>query len=300
MTQQGLKPSWQGLKAPLANFNNPVEEMVGQFVEWKLELDNFNNNQVVFKFSQCQILKSDTPYPYPEWEMSIKFSEQEVSAWGFFGDSASEALGTTRELLDIDLMKGRWVHILRTSHDYGPDKTKEVSPGVPARIMGVVYRVVRFIQPGEAVTSIAQATPAQVQEAPVAALNPQGTTPTQQVAVPVTMPAAQVVATPAPAAVATPIVAAVPVPVETVTTVPPSPVATIEAPAVTQSAEDRALELLHGRDAASFFALAIPDEVIRPNSDLVNAIMSGVFVQTQITSGKVIKNEDGTHTVMGK
>lgn len=292
----GLKPSWQGLKTS-QNFNNPVEEVVGQIVDWRIELDNFQNNQVILKFAQCQILKMDAPYPYPDWELSIKFSEHENSAWGFFGLSAAEALGTSIELLDIDLLKGRWAHVLRTPHDYGPDKAKESSPGVPARIMGVVYRIVKFIEPGTAVTSVAPVAPVAV--APVAVVAPvQAPAP---IAAPVAMPAAQVMA-PAVAPVAVP-VAAAPVAVATApVAVAEAPVAVVETPAIPgaqPTPEDQALTLLHGKDIASFFQVAVPDPIIRTDPALVNAIMSGVFAQAQITSGKVVKNDDGTHSVVG-
>jgi len=308
----GLKPSWQGLKAPLASSTNPVEEVVGQFVDWRLELDSFNNNQIVFRFGQCQVLTSDVPFPYPDWELSVKFSEHEVSAWGFFGLSAAEALGTSIELLDIDLLKGRWAHVLRTMHDYGPNKEKESSPGVPARMVGAVYRIIRFIQPGEAVASIAPprvvapiatpvpvaATPAPVQVAmPAAQVIPAPTqtlTPTVQAPLVNGEVSASAIPSPAPVMVSTPAVAA---PVTTVAVPAAAIPATTVAPDITP--EDQALLFLHGKDNASFFAAAIPDPIIRTNAELVNSIMSGVFIQAKITSGQVVKNDDGTHSVAG-
>lgn len=303
----GLKPSWQGLKAPM-QFNNPVEEVVGQFVDWRLEPDAFMNNQIIFRLSSCQIINSDVPYPYPDWEMAIKFSEHEVSAWGFFGVSVAEALGMDINLLDIDLLKGRWAHIFRTPHDYGPNKEKEISPGVPARMIGQVYRIVRIIQPGETVASVKPA-PTQAMATPAIAtggvvLAP---TPTQ-----VAMPAAQVMGT-VPAvqpplmpngALSTPEALAVSevvgAPADTLPwEAPVVPVqATAEPPVSDQTPEQRALELLHGKDMASFFQVAIPDPIIRTDAGLVNAIMSGVFVQTKITSGQVLLNVDGSHTVV--
>ena len=62
----GLKPSWQGLKGA-QDFNNPVEEVVGTIVNWRLEPNHFGDNQVIFTLANCQILKTDIPFPYPDW-----------------------------------------------------------------------------------------------------------------------------------------------------------------------------------------------------------------------------------------
>ncbi len=78
--------------------------------------------------------------------------------------------------------------------------------------------------------------------------------------------------------------------------------AVVEAPPAstgpTKTPEEQALFLLNGKDIASFFQAALPDEIIRSDAGLVNTIMNNVFVTAQIASGKVIKNEDGTHTVV--
>ena len=199
----GLKPSWKNLKTGV-NYNDPVEEVVGQFLDWRLEPNSFGDNQIIFRLSGCQILASDQPFPYADWEMVVKFSESENSGWGHFGKSAADALGVDIELLDIDLLKGRWTHILRTEKDYGEDKNKpEVAPGVPARIVGKVYNIVKFINAGEKVTSIAPpknvavaatvqaatpaTTPVVMAEAQVAAV-PIATTPVAPEVAPVIQP----------------------------------------------------------------------------------------------------------------
>ena len=270
----GLKPSWQGLKGA-QDFNNPVEEVVGTIVNWRLEPNHFGDNQVIFTFANCQILKTDTPFPYPDWEMSIKFSESERSGWGMFGASAAAALGVDIELLDIDLLKQRQVHILRSPHEYGPDKNKpEIAPGVWPPMVGKVYRIIRFVQPGEAVTSVAPI--GGVVAAPTAAI---ATPVTPPVTVPVAMPDPQVAMAMAP-----PIAA---------------PIA-VSAPSTNEvSSEDQALILLHGKTIAAFFQAAVPDPVVRLDPILVNAIMSNTFVVGMVASGRVVMDEGGVYTVVG-
>ena len=273
-----LKPSWQGLKGA-QDFNNPVEEVVGTIVNWRLEPNHFGDNQVIFTFANCQILKADTPFPYPDWEMSIKFSESEKSGWGMFGVSAAAALGVDIELLDIDLLKQRQVHILRSPYEYGPDKNKpELSPGVWPPMVGKVYRIIKFVQPGEPVTSVAPLSTTTVA--------PPATVPAPvPVTTPVTMPDPQVA--PAPWTAPTP------------TPTPTAPIPSTAPAGGEVSSEDHALTLLHGKTMAMFFQVAVPDPIVRLDPNLVNAIMSNTFIVGMVASGRVVMDEGGVYSVVG-
>tara|TARA_Y100000310_G_scaffold193641_1_gene193601 strand:+ start:8073 stop:8834 length:762 start_codon:yes stop_codon:yes gene_type:complete len=178
MIPDGLKPGWKNMKG--GGSKTPVAEAVGLFSGWKTEVSNFGGNNVVLSFTNCQMLKLDAPYPYPDWDLSIKFSESINSGWGIIGTSLAEGLGLELDMLDIDLLRGRWCHMLREdNHSFGTNKT--VNP--PQAMLGSVWRLVRFVQPGESVVSVA----------PVMAPTPVATpAPAQAIAAPVA------VATPAP------------------------------------------------------------------------------------------------------
>jgi hypothetical protein len=265
----GLKPTWQNMKGG-GGAKTPVEEIVGQCYDWRLEANRWGSNDVTLMFNQCQILKSDTPFPYAEWELAIKYSDNANSGWGIFGNSAATALGIDIELLDIDLLKTRWIHLLRSEEIFGDDaKAAPLPDGTQPKIKGFVWRIIEFVQPGQPVAAVAQMAPA----------------PIPMVAAPVAV-ATPVVNGPAPAvAVATPPVVVAPV---------------VAAPVAGLSPDQQALELLHGRDISSFFQVAVPDVIIRTDAALVNSILSNAFVTTKIASGDVVRNDDGTHTVVAK
>ena len=278
-----LKPSWQNLKGGGAA-RTPVEEIVGQCYDWKVEPTQWGSNNIVLSFNQCQILKSDTPFPYAEWNLTIKWSDTVSSGWGIFGQSAAEKLGVDIELLDIDLLKGRWMHLLRTFKEFGDDRNAAPLPdGTQPKISGFVWQIVQFIQPGQTVQSVAQGTPVPQVNPVVQAMvsNPNGP---QPVAVP---------------AVAVSPVQAAPVQVVSTIVAPVTPVAVVQPAGAGITADERAMTLLHGKDTASFFQVAIPDQIIRTDANLINSILSNAFITAKIASGEVIRNDDGTHTVVG-
>ena len=200
-----------------------------------------------------------------------------------FGASAAAALGVDIELLDIDLLKQRQVHILRSPYEYGPDKNKpEIAPGVWPPMVGKVYRIIKFVQPGEAVTSVAPV--GAVAQVPVAAVATTITAPPPvTVPAPVTMPEPQVpIVIPATEPAASPVV-------------PPPPDG---GEALTS--EEQALALLHGKTIAAFFQAAVPDPIVSLDPALVNAIMSNTFVVGMVANGRVVMDPGGVYTVVGK
>lgn len=76
--------------------------------------------------------------------------------------------------------------------------------------------------------------------------------------------------------------------------VEPTPVETV---AVT--AEERALQLLNGRNKATFFQIVLPDDMVKKDSTITSEIINDTFIQARIASGKVTVDEDGVHTVVG-
>mgnify|MGYP005829468061 CR=1 FL=1 len=264
-----MKPSWKNLRG--TGGATPVAEVVGLCDSWGLAPNQFGDNQITLSLSQCQILKSDSPFPYTDWALSIKYSDSLNSGWGKFGQSVAEVYQVDIDQLDIDLLKGQWLHLLRIDNvNYGTDR----NTGQP--FLGSAWKLVELVAPG----------------APVAAIHPSLANP--QVS------AASVVAAVAGAVVPVPVITA------PITTTPPVPAPTYTAPAVVaapqiaQTPEDRALELLHGSDLATFFQTALPDPVLKGDPMLMNSIINQSFIAAKITSGEVVLNEDGTHTVAGR
>ena len=286
MTLSGMKPSWKNLKGGGAK--TPVGEMVGLFSGWRTEPSQYGTN-VILEFSQCQMLRLDAPYPYAEWALSVKFSESANSGWGILGKSIADGLDIDIELMDIDLLSGRWCHMLREdNHSFGINKN--VDP--PVEMTGSVWKLIEFVQPGQPVTAVVAAP------VPVAAPAP--------VVAPVAVMAP--VAVPAPVAVATtPVTAAIPVvagaaPAAVAVASVPAPVA---APTPTQGVvlsddpQTRALQMLHGKDLSTFFQTAIPDQVIRIDGSLIQSITANAYVPAQVAAGKAVHNADGTYSVVG-
>lgn len=272
----GLKPTWKGLKGSGASAN-PIAEIVGLCQAWDAKPNSFGDTQVNLHFSNCQVIKADAVFPYAEWTLSIKYSDSQNSGWGIFGESVAEALGINIELLDIDLLKGQWCHILREDgHSFGTNRQTS------QEMLGTAWHLVETIQPG------AQVTPRHpsLQQAALVA---------QVVATP-TLPAlTPIPSTPAPTpamlgntitdtAVSSPVAASIP---------------TVDTPELSQDPTVRVMQLLHGKDLATFFQLAVPDLVLRTDPMLINSILSNVFVPGKLASGEVVQNPNGTYSVRG-
>jgi len=145
--QDSMKPSWKNLKG--AGGSTPIAEIVGHCDSWEIAPDAFGSNQVAFALSKCQVLKADSPYPYSDFTLSIKYSDSLNSGWGKFGDSVSKVLGIATDTLDVDLLKGQWLHLLRIDNvPYGTDR----QTGQP--ITGTVWNLVEIVQEGAPVTAV--------------------------------------------------------------------------------------------------------------------------------------------------
>ena len=145
--QDSMKPSWKNLKG--AGGSTPIAEVVGLCDSWEIAPDAFGSNQVAFALSKCQVLKADSPYPYSDFTLSIKYSDSLNSGWGKFGDSVSKVLNTATDALDIDMLKGQWLHLLRVDNvPYGTDR----ATGQP--ITGTVWNLVEIVQENAAVTAV--------------------------------------------------------------------------------------------------------------------------------------------------
>jgi len=270
----GMKPSWKGLKG--AGGNTPVAEVVGLCSNWGIAPNQFGDNMITLNLSQCQILKSDSPFPYSELPLGIKYSESLNSGWGKFGQSVAEVFQCDIDALDIDLLVGQWLHLLRIDNvNFGTDsKTGQ-------QFLGSVWKLVELVQAGAPVVAI---HPSLVNPQPAAAAI--AAVVSGQVAnpgVPIVAPVPPVIAPP-------PVVAA-----------PMAQASVAAAPATTsQDPTTRALDLLHGSDLATFFQKALPDPVLKADPMLINSIINQTFIAAKITSGEVILNEDGTHSVVGR
>ncbi len=297
------KPSWRGLTGGGAT---PVAEFVGQVGSWGLATNQFGQ-QVVFKIQQAQILHSDTPYPYAELDLSIRYSESQNSGWGKFGESVATSFGVSMEALDIDGLIGQTIHCVRhDNYTFFVDRQ-----GVPA--VGSYWEMVSLVQPGQQVASIyAQVNPA---GALVTAPNPNGTLampPPMVPQIPTPMapqppPAMVPVATqpapipPVPVAPVVPVAAPIPTPI-----VPAPPVA-IVAPAILvapvgppdgSGAETVAKQLLHGKTLSDFYREAMQSEAIRANPTLSQSILMQTYVESLKQQGVAIENADGTYSVV--
>jgi hypothetical protein len=156
----GLVPSWRGLKT---GFGTPVREFVGTFNHWQINQARFGT-MVQMDFSQCQILASDSPYPYAEVTIEIKYSDQGNSGWGVVGTSLAEALGVELNALNIDALKGQTLHMYRYEKDYGTNQQGE-------QMRGWVWKCVTTLQSGENATMLT-GTPNEITLSPVVATPP--------------------------------------------------------------------------------------------------------------------------------
>jgi len=223
----GGKPTWGGLKS--GEFRTPLKEFVGDLKGWEVGSDTFGNVVIQLHFERLQVIRSDTPYPYPEETLAIKYSDRLNSAWGKAGTYFAEVLGMGMDNLDIDYLKGRRWHMLR--HDdiqFGKNKTT----GEP--LLGIVWQAVKLVQPGEVVVGATGPAPA----------------------------------------IATSVVAA-------------------PVPQTAQTAEQRALELLNGRNLADFFQVALADPLVRTDANLINQIINRQFVEAKRASGQIAERDDG-------
>lgn len=293
------KPSWRGLTGGGAT---PVAEFLGTVASWALATNQYGQ-AVVFKIHQAQILHSDTPYPYAELDLSIRYSESQNSGWGKFGESIAAAFGISMEALDIDGLIGQVIHCVR--HDnftFFVDRQ-----GVPA--VGSFWELVTLVQPGQQVASIY----AQVNAA--AAVNPNGTS-AQAPAVPpapgtppapptAMQPQIPTPIVPQPAAPVTPPITNPVVGVPATPPVPPAaavPVATptpMPAAPDGSGAENVAKQLLHGKTLSDFYREAMQNQDIRANPVLSQAILMQTYVEGLKQQGVASENSDGTYSIVG-
>jgi hypothetical protein len=143
----GLIPTWRGLKT---GFGTPVREFVGTFNSWQINQARFGT-MVQMDFNQCQILASDSPYPYAEVTIEIKYSDQGNSGWGVVGSSLAEAMGVELNALNIDALKGINLHMYRFEKDYGTNQQGD-------QMRGLVWKCINTLQPGESATQITGTT----------------------------------------------------------------------------------------------------------------------------------------------
>lgn len=66
-------------------------------------------------------------------------------------------------------------------------------------------------------------------------------------------------------------------------------------PNAPQSAEERALSLLNGKKMNEFFQVAIVDDIIRADQNLVNQVINGTWFAAKLASGKITLQADGTY-----
>lgn len=268
--QQQLKPSWKGLKG---GGGTPVAEVVGLCTGWSTDVNPFGGTNVLMRLANCQVIKSDSPYPYSDWTLQVKWSESQNSAWGKLGASIAKTLQIDIELLDIDLLTNQWLHLLRhDGYQFGTDR----QTGQP--MVGTIWELTEVLQPGQQVTPAA---------APVAAPQYPLASPAQ-VASPDGGSAAM-----AQAPLAAPVVQAA-------TISPQAPILPQETAGGGVTATDpyaRAKQLLKGKDVASFLQAALPDAVIRGDPMLIQSILTNAFIPALASKGEATLQPDGTYDV---
>ncbi len=289
------KPSWRGLQG---GGQTPVGEFVGTVGSWSLAQGQFGQ-QVVFKIHSAQILHTDTPFPYAELDLSIKYSESQNSGWGKFGESIARVLGISMEVLDIDQLIGQTIHCVRNDNfTFFVDKAGQAA-------IGSYWELVQMVQPGQSIPSIYAQKNAGGALGP--ATNPNGT-PAIPIAPPITPPTAPVPAIPtpivptAPAPVTTPIATQptpVPIPEPVPAVVPATPAQ--PAPVVTpdgSNAEQVAKQLLHGKTLSEFYRDTMQNPEIRANPTVSQSIVMQTYVEGLKAQGVVTENPDGTYSVL--
>ncbi len=278
---QGLKPTWKGLKRG-GDFRTPVSEFIGQFTDWSTYPNRFGDTAVALKFDRIQVLDQDAPYPYPQLDLEIKYSDQENSIWGKFGISLATCMGVELDYMDIDQPKGQWFHMVR--YDNEPFGWNDKATGKP--VTGFIWRCHAILQPGQSVTSAYRA--AQEYQEYMEALNLKHGV--------ITVAALPIPAAPIASAGFNPAMGILPA-TPSLATAPPPP--TPAAPAISITPEQQALSLLSGADLATFFQKAMSDETIRTDPTLVNSILSGSWLASMEAAGKVTQQPDGLYMVHG-
>ena len=268
----GMNP-FKGMKR--GGQQTPVQEFVGTLTGCSVGSNGFNQaTSIDLQWDQIQVVNSESPYPYPQLFLPIKYSDSLSSGWGVFAESVAEVLQIDLESVDPTLLLSQTFHVCREDwHEFFTKK--DPVTGAEEVIRGTVWRVLGLVQPGVTVTSafIVKTPPPTAANTPQAPVTPV----VPGVTMPIVQPATSVPAT-APAGAAPAVVAA--------------PVAGV-------TAEQQALKLLHGADIATFFQLALPDQIVRTDANLLNSIFNNTFVQAKIATGEVLLNADGTHTVTG-
>lgn len=293
LVQPMSKPSWRGLQG---GGTTPVGEFVGTVGSWGLAQSQYGQ-QVVFKINQAQILHTDTPFPYAELDLSIKYSEAQNSGWGKFGESIARALGISMEVLDIDQLIGQVIHCVRNdNYTFFVDKSGQAA-------IGSYWELVQFVQPGTSVPSIF------AQKNPVTGVPPNSNS---AAAVPPMPPPA--LATPSNPGIPTPVIPTVPIPAPIPVPVVPVavPLAPPVAPAVPvpatpviptapdgNNAEEVAKQLLHGKTLSEFYRDAMQNPEIRANPSISQAIVMQAYVEGLKAQGVATENPDGTFSVVG-
>ena len=299
----------------------PIDEVIGIIQDWKVEFDpQYQSSNFHLLMQNIQVLHSQSPWPYTECDIRIRVGTGLNGGWGLFGQSIAAQLGCSLDAVDVDLLKGQWVHLV-CIHNwfYGVNNQN-------GQVMtGDVWKLHRFLQPGEnpapmfdtyardALASGQSVVPqpaaggqqagyANGQVAPNMAtaqgpsLNPQAVQPIAQQAAPQaaqTLPHQMAPSQPMPNPMPS---QAVGQQGQQVAQVPQATEVVPQQEVIGQAIQtplERATSLLLGSTKSQFFEKAVVDETIRKDPSLMAAITGDTFIAGLLSSGAFFENSLG-------
>lgn len=151
MSDGDLKPTWRGLTSGART--TPLREFVGRLERWAVETDSLGT-VVAFYLQNVEVGSSDQPFPYAEARLAVKYSQALNSGWGKLGQSIAGVLNIPMDALDIELLVGQMLHLLRhdnVSYGQGRDGTE---------MRGTVWELVSLVKPAQKIPW--KLTPAQL------------------------------------------------------------------------------------------------------------------------------------------
>ena len=141
------RPSWHNIRS---GGGPPVQELIGLVNSWSTEPNRFGRYKFNLHLGSIQVLAADAPYPYSEVTIGINYSDTPTlnSGWGLFGQSIAHALGLELEEVDVDALKGKWVHLCRRDKiNFGTNQQGQA-------LIGNAWELVELVQPGQVVQPV--------------------------------------------------------------------------------------------------------------------------------------------------
>ena len=277
--RDGGVPSWEAMT--MGRQKSPLLDFIGTFSRFDTEVDNFERDLIHLYFTNLQVYNVEGTFTDAEAVITVSFSRSWNSGFGKLGKSFADLLGIDPKTFNVNLILHGSYRMVRT-----PDEVFGQNRQSGEVMKGDVWRAVQIMSaPGVAPVALPVAAPVAPPVPPMPPVAPPAAPglPPAGMALPPTPPMPPTVAPMPPAASVAPSINGQPP--------PPTPTALVVTP------EQRALELLDGKDLGTFWNMAMQDPIIKANQPFMQSIMDRSFIASQMTAGRVVENANGTYTV---